>query len=326
MSLLERKPAFCAIVGVLAIAAAAVAQRTQPQQPPKYNVRVNLVSLDVEVLDRRGNPVLGLDREDFRVKENGKPMEISNFSWMADRPVSLAFVLDTSAISSDKLVILKRFIRELASDLARGDLLCLYSFDSRDAYLEMDFTPNRMLLWDALDNIGVPSGGSGGVMKELFAGDPRTGLAIDMAIHQLRTTNYGKKALLLISNRFRGLGPATVEHIQASGCTLLTLGLDNKTALLVTLGGDRISKGQLMKQSGGREFSAETGDMDGVCRAIAYSLKNYYAVGYLTDLDPAANKPRRIEVVVPGQPYKINYRRTWGAEPGEQMPKRERMP
>jgi VWFA-related protein len=320
-NLLERKPAFWAIAGMLAIATSAAMQKTQPQQPPKYNVQVNLVSLDVEVLDRSGNPVLGLDRKDFRVRENGKLIEISNFSWMGDRPVSLAMVLDTSAISSNKLVILKRFIRELASDLARSDLLCLYSFDSRDAYLETDFTPNRMLLWDALDNIGVPSGGSGGVMKELFGIDPRTGLAIDMAIHQLRTTNYGKKALLLISNRFRGLGPATVEHIQASGCTLLTLGLDNKAALLVTLGGDRISRSQLMKQSGGREFSAGTGDMEGVCRAIAYSLKNYYAVGYLTELDPAASKPRRIEVVVPGQPYKINYRRTWGTEPGEQMPK-----
>jgi VWFA-related protein len=318
LNLLGNKPAILAIAGMLAIAAAAATQSTQ-QRPPKFNVQVNLVSLDVEVLDRGGNPVLGIDRKDFRVKENGKLMEISNFSWMADGPVSLAMVLDTSGISSDKLVILKRFIRELASDLARPDLLCLYSFDSRDAYLEMDFTPNRMLLWDALDNI---YGRSGGVMKELFGTeDPRTGLAIDMAIHQLRTTNYGKKALLLISNRFRGLGPATVEHIQVSGCTLLTLGLDNKAALLITLGGDRISRSQLMKQSGGREFSAGTGDMEGVCRAIAYSLKNYYAVGYLTELDPAANKPRRIEVVVPGQPYKINYRRTWGPEPGEQMPK-----
>jgi Ca-activated chloride channel family protein len=295
---------------MLAIAAAAAAQQSQPEQLPKYNVQVNLVSLDVEVLDSFGNPVLGLGRNDFLVKENGRAMEISNFAWMADRPVSLAAVLDTSAVSVEKLVTLKRFLRELAITLPRSDMLCLYSFDSRDAYLEMDFTSDRGRLWDALDNIAVPSGRSDGVLQELLGGDPRIGLAIDMAAHRLEKTDHGKKALLLISNRFRGLGPATVDHIQESGCTFLTLGSNSKAAILATLGGDWISKNQLLKQSGGRQFSTDTSDMTGVCRAIAYSLKNYYAVGYLTEIHPDEKRPRRVEVRVPGHHYTIHYRRS----------------
>jgi VWFA-related protein len=289
------------------------AQETQKQQP-SFGVQVNLVSLDVEVLDPLGNPVLGLARDSFAVKENGRLMEITNFAWLSDRPVSLAMVLDTSAISSERLVTFKRFIRELARILAPTDELCLHSFDSRDAYLEMDFTSSRRTLWDALDNIAVPSGRSGGVLSELFGRQPFTGLAIDMALGKLRKTSHGKKALLVISNRFRGLGPATVEHIQESRSTLLTLGIGNKAALLVTLGGDQISKNQLMRESGGRRFSAETNDMEGVCRAIAFSLKNYYAVGFLTEPDPAEKKPRRVEVQVPGKNYTINYRRTFLAK------------
>jgi len=289
------------------------AQKTQ-KQPPRFGVEVNLVSLDVEVLDPQGNPVPGLTRDSFAVKENGRPMEVTNFAWLSDRPVSLALVLDTSAISSDKLVTFKRFIRELARILAPTDDLCLHSFDSRDAYLEMDFTSSRRLLWDTLDNIAVPSGRSGGVLAELFGAQPFTGLAIDMALSKLRKTSNGKKALLVISNRFRGLGPATVEHVQESGSTLLTLGFSNKTALFITLGGDQISKNQLMRESGGRQFSSETNDMEGVCRAIAFSLKNYYAIGYLTEPDPAEKKPRRIEVQVPGKNYTINYRRSYLAK------------
>jgi hypothetical protein len=311
MTSYARQSVILAVVGFLSIHLAVSSQKTQKGQQPQFNVQVNLVALDVEVLDRLENPVLGLAKEEFAVKENGRPMEISNFAWMDDRPVSLAMVLDTSGISSPKLVTFKRFIRELAHELAPTDELCLYSFDARDAYLETDFSPKRNLLMDALDNIGVPSHRSGGVMQELLGVAPRTGLAIDMALDRLRKIDKGKKALLVISNRFRGLGPATVEHVQLSGSTLLTLGLDNKAAVLITMGGDKISRNQLMRESGGRQFSAETEDITGVCRKIAYSLKNYYALGYLTQIDPADKKPRRIEVQIPGQKFTIHYRRTY---------------
>jgi VWFA-related protein len=274
-------------------------------------VQVHVVSLDIEVLDRLGNPVLGLTGADFVVRENGRPVEIATFSRQSDRPVSLAMVLDTSAISQDKLVAFKRFIRELGYELAATDELCLFSFDHRDVYLETDFTTRRRGLWDALDNIGVPSKGSGGLLRELFGADPPAGLGIDRALSALRKTDRGKKALLLMSNRFRGLGPATVEHIQASGSTLLTLGFGNKAALLLTMGGDRISRNQLMRESGGRQFSAETDDIRGVCRRIAYSLKNYYALTYLTEPDPKETKPRRVEIRIPGRDYAIHYRRTY---------------
>ncbi len=314
MNLLGLKPVTRVLTALLACQLVGLAEQDQKGQQPRFGVRVNLVSLDVEVLDPLGNPVAGLTREDFTVKENSRPVEITNFAWLDDRPVSLAMVLDTSAISPDKLANLKRFIRELAYVLAATDDLCLYSFDSRDAYLEMDFTARRRLLLDALDNIGVPSHGSGGIMKELFGTQPPTGLAIDIALNKLRKTTNGKKALLLISNRFRGLGPATVEHVQESGSTLLTLGYDNKTALLITLGGDQISKHQLMKESGGRKFSAETDDIEGVCRKIAFSLKNYYSLGYLTESNPDEKKPRHLEVQVPGHPYTINYRRSYSGK------------
>ena len=284
------------------------------QDQPQFKARVNLVSLDVEVLNGQGDPVPDLAREQFLVNEDGKPMQITNFAWLDDRPVSLALVLDTSAISAEKLVTFKRFIRELAYVLARTDELCLYSFDSRDVYLEMEFTSRRPALEDALDNIGVPRKGSGGFLKELFGQAPPTGLAIDRALRKLRAGSHGRKALLVASNRFRGLGPATVEHVQWSGCTLLTLTTGNSTSLLVTLGGDRISRNQLMKESGGRQFSADTEDITGTCRRIAFSLKNHYAIGYLTEIEEGEKKPRRIEVKIPGKDYTIHHRRTYAVK------------
>ena len=66
-----------------------------------------------------------------------------------------------------------------------------------------------------------------------------------------------------------------------------------------------------MRESGGRRFSAETDDMTGVCWKIAFSLKNYYSLGYLIEMNPDDKKPRRLSVQVPGHPYTINYRRTY---------------
>jgi hypothetical protein len=204
-----------------------------------------------------------------------------------------------------------RQITQLIHLLGREDDICLYSIDAKDAYLEQNFTKDRLLLVEALENISVPSHGSGGVLKELFGDNPPTALGIDLALLNLRKTNNGKKALLAVSNRFRGLRPATVEHVQDSGCTLITLGFTNKAALLLTLGGDQTSRKQLMRESGGRQFSADTSDITGVCRAMAYSLKNYYALAYLTEITSTKDKPRHIEVLIPGHDYVINARHSY---------------
>lgn len=280
-------------------------------QQPKFDVQVNLVSLDVEVLDRDGGHVWGLTRSDFAVEENGRPMEISNFAISMDRPVSLAAVLDTSALSVEQLVICKAFLRTISHDLERSDEICLYSFDERDAYLEQDFTSKMSSVWGALDNIGVPSRQKGGVLKELFGRIPPTGLAIDLGLKKLESARNGKKALILISNRFRGMGPATVEHIQRSGCLLLTLAFPHKASIWAELGGDAISTNQYMRESGGRQFSAVSPDIEKVCREIIYSMKNYYSIGYLTEVRSGDKNPRKIRVRLPKYRYTVNSRRTY---------------
>jgi VWFA-related protein len=282
------------------------AVQAQDTAIPKYKVRVNIVSLDVEVLDKDGIPVQHLSQDDFLVKENGRKVNIVNFSHLYNNPVSLAILLDTSTIESKKLIAAKQFILDIIHLMDHKDDICLYSFDTRDAYLESDFTLDRASAVDALENIAVPSKRKMGFLAELFGADPATGLGIDRAIRSQANSKHNKKALLVISNRFRGLGPATVEHLQSSRCTLYTLEFDNKSATLASMGGDQLSKKQLIRESGGRKFSAETGNIMDMSRAIVASMKNYYSIGYETEDD---TKERRINVSLPGYSYKVNTRR-----------------
>jgi VWFA-related protein len=283
----------------------------EPPQQPKFGVRVNLVSLDVEVLDRKGNLIPGLTRPDFVVEENGRPMEISNFALSTGRPVSLAAVLDTSSLSTRQLGICKEFILILAHKLDHEDELCLYSFDTRNAYLEQDLTTDRPLLMSALENIGVPSKRPPRVLVELFGEQPPTGLAIDRALLRLKEAHHAKRVLLLISNRFRGLGPATVEHVQQSGFTLITLAFPHTATMFVSLGGDEISSRRLQRESGGRRFSAEAKDIGQVCRQVVSSLKNYYSIGYLTEIKEGDKRPRKIRIRVRGRKCSVHFRRTY---------------
>jgi hypothetical protein len=221
----------------------------------------------------------------------------------------------------------KQFIIEIIHRLGHDDDICLYSFDNRNVYREVAFTKDRALVNAALDNISTLSNSSGGIIKdlfgigsnaigshgilhELFGSLPPSGLGVDLALRSLREGSHPKRALIFISNRFRGLGPATVEHVQNSGCTLMTLGFTNKTAIILSVG-DLINKRQFMRESGGRQFSAETNDIAGVSRSIVYSLKNYYSIGYSTKIIPGDEKPRHIKVSIPKGEYTINARRSY---------------
>src|SRR5207342_2880898 len=75
---------------LLALAAAgAPVGQTQPPPPPApqsstaFPSRVDVVNVDVVVLDRQGNPVEGLTRSDFTVKEDGRTQAVSAFEAVA---------------------------------------------------------------------------------------------------------------------------------------------------------------------------------------------------------------------------------------------------
>lgn len=76
---------------VMVFTAAAMAAQAPEQQPMFFSeVRVNNITVDVKVTDAAGVPVEGLRREDFRIFENGKPQEVTNFFAVAGGTVRVA--------------------------------------------------------------------------------------------------------------------------------------------------------------------------------------------------------------------------------------------
>jgi VWFA-related protein len=64
---------------LLALVLLPAASLTTAAQQATFPSRVDLVTVDVVVFDRQGNPVEGLTREDFTVREDGQPQAIAAF-------------------------------------------------------------------------------------------------------------------------------------------------------------------------------------------------------------------------------------------------------
>jgi hypothetical protein len=52
-------------------------------------------------------------------------------------------------------------------------------------------------------------------------------------------------------------------------------------------------------------------DVKGVCRSIAFALKNHYTITFLTEVGEPPQEPRRIEVLLPGRNCIIHARRSY---------------
>lgn len=67
------------------MSAASFSAWPQPPQLPRYTERVDVtrVLVDARALDDHGQPILGLQPEDFRVRIDGKPARVESAQWIA---------------------------------------------------------------------------------------------------------------------------------------------------------------------------------------------------------------------------------------------------
>ena len=85
---MKRTATLAALFSLCLAPGATVAQpRSAPETAPSTfaeTIDVRVVNVDVWVTDRDGNPVTGLAANDFEVRENGRPVELSNFFEFTD--------------------------------------------------------------------------------------------------------------------------------------------------------------------------------------------------------------------------------------------------
>lgn len=115
-----------------------------PQEDPAFRSDVNIVSVDVSVLDSKGQPVAGLTQSDFLLYDNGQPRPIEYFGSL-QQSVSILLLLDVSGSVQKHVVELASSARQALSVLQPGDRTAVMIFGKR-AILREEFTANPRIV------------------------------------------------------------------------------------------------------------------------------------------------------------------------------------
>ena len=270
------------------------------QEPPNYTIRTTsrLVLLDVSVKSRDGGFVSGLTQDNFKVYENGKPQQITQFA-NADIPVTVGILVDESGSMRPKRAEVIAAALEFIKASNPQDEVFVINFNEKARH----GLPDTVLFSDNIDQLGTA----------LWRGIPegRTALydAIEMALHQTDMGRRDKKTLLVISDGGDNVSvhklPDVMHDVLESLVTIYTIGIYDENDPEANPG---VLK-QLAQVSGGGSYFPKTlEEVVPICRQIAKDVRTRYTIGYIPELNNG--KPERQIKVVATSPagQKLNVR------------------
>ena len=124
-------------VAALALGAVAVAQ-----QQPTFRSGTRTVALYATVTDATGRLVPDLERDDFEVWDNGKPVPLTVFENVV-QPIAVVVMLDTSGSMTMNLDLLKEAATQFAIRLLPEDRARIGTFSDKIRIAPASFTNNR---------------------------------------------------------------------------------------------------------------------------------------------------------------------------------------
>lgn len=116
----------------------AIAARSQDV---RFKSEVRLVEVHATVFDHHGNFVDGLQREQFRILDNGEPQNIIAFESNITS-ISCAVVIDTTGSMQNALPYVKNAVGHLIDSLRENDAVAIYGFNT-SLRLLVDFTTDK---------------------------------------------------------------------------------------------------------------------------------------------------------------------------------------
>jgi Ca-activated chloride channel family protein len=150
-------------------------------------VRVNasLVTVPVSVLDRDGRFIPGLQKEDFRILEDGVEQQVAYFA-PVEQPFTVALVIDTSGSTRFKLEDIQDAAVAFLDQLRPADRVIVVSFDD-DVRVLSEATNDRAALRNAIRRTHTGNG------TRLYD-------AVDLVIRQQLANVQGRKAVVLFTD------------------------------------------------------------------------------------------------------------------------------
>src|SRR5689334_6946237 len=148
-------------------------------------VNTSLVTIPVSVMDRDGRYVPNLQKEEFRIWEDGVEQEVAFFQ-SVDKPFSVVLMLDTSPSTQFRLEDIQDAAISFVNQLRNDDRVMVVSFNDNIRILS-EFTTDRGKLERAIAHARTGDG------TRLYD-------AVDMVINQQLSRVQGRKAIVLFTD------------------------------------------------------------------------------------------------------------------------------
>lgn len=247
-------------------------------------VNVDLVLVPVTVTDTTGRPVLGLEKKDFAIFENGMQQEIRHCFTEAG-PISVGLIVDTSGSMRDKIEPLRAAIDQF-----------FVNANPEDDFFAIAVSNRPQLL-------GGPSQSIDAIEKKLGSILPGGNTALLDAIYlgteQLRHATYLRRALIIISdgadNNSRYRYKELKSMLEESDIEVYAIGLFEPSLLKSyeeIVGKKRLI--ELTASTGGRTLAVDDlSRMADAAARISWELRNQYILGYKPKTTPMAHDTRR---------------------------------
>jgi Ca-activated chloride channel family protein len=251
-----------------------------------YTIRVNvkLVQVDAVIHDRAGKPMTIVQKEDFRIFEDGVEQQVQAFS-RDELPLAVALVVDRSGSVAPFMNRIQTAAFRALQQLKASDRACLFSF-SGDVTLLEPLTSN---LQRVANRIGTIQAGGGTRIVD----------AVDEALHYLdRQAPDQRKAIILISDNVEGPSytglDQVVQHALEAETVVYSVRINAyspASALNLPTAGLRLPGPQnrsnahdpittIARETGGEIFDATGSDPDLALATAVTRLKLRYTVGY----------------------------------------------
>lgn len=129
-------PVLRTVAASLSISALRKNANNKPETEPEIDendvvrVSTNLITVPAEVMDRNGRHIGNLQKNDFRVFENGVEQQLAYFA-SVEQPFTVALLLDVSGSTQSRLEAIRRAANTFIKRLRPNDRLLLVSFDGK---------------------------------------------------------------------------------------------------------------------------------------------------------------------------------------------------
>jgi VWFA-related protein len=278
----------------------------------QIKVDVKVVNVLCTVHDNQGALVKDLGKDDFEIREDGKPQVVRYFARETDLPLTIALLVDVSGSVRKFLQSEKETAVEFFRGILRPQDQAMLTGFSSTVVMWQDFTPSASLLSTALEGMhAVPFKGlpkDGGFMPTTLLYD-----AVSSAAQEKLKDLTGRKAMVIISD---GIDIGSRTSIEKAVRLAQTA---NAIVYGICYPNEHVSGcaylQSLADPTGGRMFDlrAKT-HLSEIFRIIQEDLRSQYSLGFVPENTARDGSFRKLQVRVKGRGLRVLARKGYYAE------------